>query len=119
MVQEKYEILDISRLKTTGGNVNNSVSKLIKSIVRGSTPRGAALKAHTFICNSNTKTKKDTCVYKVTLKNIATNKVYTYKTRRVYEPRTVMIAGKPIQFNSYNKIESVARKSSHYTVKQK
>lgn len=115
MPQEKYEIVDISKLKSTGGKISNSVSKLIKTIVKGTSPRGAALKAHTFICKSNTASKKDICVYKVTLKSIKTDKVYTYKTRRVYKPRKVIINGNPVIFSSYNKIESI-KNSKHYVV---
>jgi hypothetical protein len=114
MSKIKYEIVDIQKLKKTGGKISNSVSKLIKTHVKGSSPRSAAMKAHTFICNANTSTKKDVCVYKVVLKNIETDKVYTYKTRRVYKPKEVVINGKPVIFSSFNKVESV-RNGKYYT----
>jgi hypothetical protein len=116
-MSHKYQILDITKLKKTGGRVSNSVSKLIKSFVKGTSPRGAALKAHTFICKSNTSTKKDVCVYNVVIKNVETDKVYTYKTQRVYKPKEVIIAGKTVVFSSFNKVESVPNKK-HYVVTQ-
>jgi hypothetical protein len=115
-MKKQFEIVDIVQLKKTGGAVSGSISKLIKTKVKGSTARGAALKAHSFICKTNIPDKDKKCFYKITIKDKDTEKVYSYKVKRVYEPREVMISGNPVTFQFYNTVQSVKSAKKHITV---
>lgn len=115
-MKKQFEIIDIVQLKKTGGAVSGSISKLIKTNVKGSTPRAAAMKAHSFICKTNIPDKDKKCFYKITVKDSETDKVYSYKVKRVYEPREVMISGNPITFQFYNTVQSVKSAKKHITL---
>ena len=92
--RRSFTVTGVTNSKGTAKNEKNLGGRFIST-----NPASAAKKAGTQICSS---TKKEKCVLIITVKETTQNsnkKEYTYKYRRIHDPKTVVREGVEITFN--------------------
>lgn len=105
MENRKFQLDYIQVLK--GKNKRNlKYIKVEPEILHSNTPSGAASKIFTKFCKLN-KNKLQECKVDLIVKDIETDKKFSYQFERVYDPVTVKINGKDVTYNYKNNKKSI------------
>ncbi len=105
MEERKFQLDTIQVVK--GKNKRNlKYLKVEPDTFTSKTPSGAASKIFSKFCKMN-KNKLQECKVSLTVKDVETDKKFSYEFDRIYDPVKVEINGKEITYNYKNTKKSV------------
>lgn len=102
---EKTREFKIVKISYAGSSKKSEIAK--GKVVKGTTPSSAAVKAFNDSCKANKKKSK--CTSTMTIEDLATTKLYTYKLTRKHDPKTVELGGSPVVFKYTTTVKAVKK----------